>query len=977
MVCTQRSFVGILLLWVAFSLFPLFSFAQMGASQLNVIPVTSANTLAQAIAGGGVTVSNASINCSGSGSGTFINLGTNLGLSGGIILSTGNADDASNPGNFLCSINENHNFSDPDLTAIVSTANLDVCILEFDFVPTCTSLNMTYVFGSEEYPQGVGHYNDAFGIFLTGPNPAGGNYASQNIATLPSGAPVSINNVNATTNSTYFYDNYTSPNNDIAYNGYTIPITSSTPVVPCSTYHTKIAIADGGNALYDSGVLISNNGVSCQVPATITASSTATSGCGNTGSATASVTNFTGTVTYHWLPGGQTTSTISNVGIGTYSCVVSLHQTCGIITQTVTTTVTSTGNNIVLTSSQTNLTCNGASNGSATVTVVGGTAPYNCVWNTSPVQNGLTVNNLALGTYSGTVTDNGGCQSIIAIHITAPPAMQLSIATSSATCTGATGIASVNVTANGTAPYTYSWNTTPVQTTQAITNLTHGTYSVTITGANSCSVTGVANVGTQNPAWTLTAATQSNVACFGGNNGIIHATINNPGASTFTYSWNTAPVQNSQTVSNLSAGTYTCTVTDNNGCIISSATNVSQPALLTSSVTSAPTICSGNVGSVSATAIGGTAPYTYLWSNAQNTNTIQGLSSGQYSITITDAHNCTTSSMASVSTSNPTLQATASVVNSICGGPTGAINIISIVNGTSPYSFSWATGQTAQNLNNLSPGIYVISMTDNNGCSGSTSVTVPVSNVLPVHLGTSSDFCDQHVGSATAIPHGNAPYNYIWSTPTPQTTSTASNLPAGNYTVVVTDAYNCKDTSVVSVINQNDLFTPSFHLEPADALFSEDPITIHAATNNGWTFDNGTLSDGTSIPSLTFDHIFNQQGDYFATYYFTSIHGCKDSVIYEIKIKDEMTLYIPNSFTPNHDGKNDDYMVKGTMIQTFEMYIYDRWDNLVIKLEDITQGWNGKYKGRDAPAGIYVYKGIATNAKGEEKLFSGHINLLR
>jgi gliding motility-associated-like protein len=959
-------------LFTALAILPLFSF-----SQLTVTTMGSASVLAQAIAGSGVTVNNASINCGNAASGTFVYSGSNLGLSGGILLTTGRATDAANPGTYLCSVNNGNNFSDPDLIHIVPSATIDVCILEFDFVPTCNALSMTYVFGSEEYPQGVGNYNDGFGIFLTGPNPSGGNYTAQNIAALPSGTAVSINNVNASTNPAYFHNNYTSPNNDIAYNGYTIPVTSSTPVAPCSTYHAKIAIADGGNALYDSGVFISNNGVSCQVPATVTASGTPTSGCQNTGSATATVTGYTGTVTYHWLPGGQTTATINNLGTGTYTCTVSFNQACGTITQTVTATVSSTGNNIVLTSSQTSLTCNGASNASATVNVVGGTAPYTCVWSTTPVQTGLTANNLPAGTFTGTVTDNAGCHNSIQIHITAPPAMQLNFSTTAATCTGATGTASVNVTANGTAPYTYSWSTSPVQNTQGITNVTHGTYSVTITDAHSCSVTGVATVGMQNPSWTLSATTQSNVACFGGNNGAVGAVVNNPGSSTFSYSWNTTPPQNLQTVSGVPAGTYTCTVTDNNGCVIASVANVSQPALLTSSVTSAPTLCHGVVGSVSASAIGGTPPYTYLWSTAQSSSSLQSLGQGQYSVTITDAHNCTTSSAVFVGTLNPTLQIAVSTASSICGGPSGSAQISAVNNGTAPFSYVWATGATTQNLTNLGPGIYSVTVTDHNGCTGNASATVDVYNTLPMQVSSSPDYCYKGIGSVMAYAVGNPPYQYTWYTSPQQTTQTVSNLHAGNYYVVVTDAYNCKDSAMVTVINQNDVFVPALDLQPNDGLFPENPVSIHVSVNGGWAFNNGTLSDGTTIPALNYHHIFNEQGDYFATYYFTSAHGCKDSVTYEIKIKDEMALYIPNAFTPNYDGINDEFKAKGNLIKTFEMYIYDRWGNLVVKLEDITQGWDGKLRGHDVPPGTYIYKGVATSEQGEEKNFSGQVNLIR
>src|ERR1700761_9425896 len=145
--------VGFIALWLPFCAYP----------QMTVTPSNSAATLAQAVAGAGVSVSNASINCGSNAAGTFMFSGSNLGLTGGILLTTGTATDAANGGTHLCSVNNGNNFSDPDLTAIVPTANLDGCVLEFDFIPTCDSLKMDFVFGSEEYPQGVNlAYNDAF-----------------------------------------------------------------------------------------------------------------------------------------------------------------------------------------------------------------------------------------------------------------------------------------------------------------------------------------------------------------------------------------------------------------------------------------------------------------------------------------------------------------------------------------------------------------------------------------------------------------------------------------------------------------------------------------------------------------------------------------------------------------------------------------------------------------------------------------------
>ena len=1036
---------------ISFRILGLF-FSLNSFSQISVNTTGSPTTLAQAIAGPGVTVTNDSINCGGSAAGLFTYSGSDLGLSGGILLTVGIASQAANPGSYLCNVSNGNNYSDPNLVSLVPSAVYDVCILTFDFVPICDTLNMTYVFGSEEYPQGVGGYNDAFGIFLTGPNPAGGAYSAQNIATLPSGTPVAINNINAGTNATYFHNNYTSPNNDVAYNGYTIPITSITPVSPCSTYHMKIAIADAKNELYDSGVFISNNGIGCQNTPTVTAASTATGGCGSTGAATVAVTNYTGTPTYHWLPGGQTTASIHNLSSGTYTCEVSTNQACGTLTQTVITSVATTGSSLVLTSNQHSLTCNGGSNGSATVTPIGGTSPYTCVWNTTPIQNTFIAINLPAGTYTATVNDNAGCETSISIHITAPPAIQASVHTTPTTCTTSIGTASVSVLSNGTAPYTYTWNTTPAQTTQTATNLGQGVYSVTITDAHTCTVTTTATIGTQAINWSLSTATPTNVVCNGESNGALAAVITNPGSNTFNYSWNTTPMQTTQTASNIIAGIYTCTVTDGNGCVLLTVGNVSQPNALSLTVNSVPTMCTGSVGSLTAVMGGGTIPYSYLWNTTpiQTTSVASGLPQGQYTVVITDAHNCKDSSRATVNTIYPTLQIAASVTLSVCGGPSGDAMVTGVMPSSPPFLYSWNTGQTTNSLPNIFPGTYTVMITDNNGCVGSSSVTVGITTTFPIQINTALDYCRKSIGSATATPYANPPYMYLWSngqstqsinnlatgnytvqvtdsynckdsvavfvgtlpslsiqtnttctycykdygtaTANPSgfqpyqytwttipsaTTQTVSNLFAGNYSVYVTDSYNCKDTAVVIIPNVNDVLSAAFETNPSTNLYTENPITITIVPNSGWTLNDGYLSTGDSIHTLGIIYTFQQAGDYTVTYYFTSTHGCVDIVIYNIQILDYPTLYIPNSFTPNNDGKNDVFMAEGTFINSFQMDIYDRWGNLVTTLEDLTASWNGYFKGKEAPVDVYVYKATAIDINGKQLSYKGQINLIR
>ena len=961
-------------------LFPFLCSAQLTVTPTLTTNPGTANTLAQIIGGNGVTVTNATINCGDSASGSFNYVGGSLGISSGIVLTTGSAMDASNPGGTFASVPNLNLFSDPDLIAIEPNATNDVCILEFDFVPLCNSLSITFVFGSEEYPTFVGSFNDGFGIFLTGPNPGGGNYTSQNIGTLPNGTPVSINNVNPTTNTAYFVDNFTAPNNDIVYDGYTIPITSVTPVKPCSTYHMKIAIADALDEAYDSGVFIGNNAISCATAPSVTVASTPSNCSGNTGTATASVTNYTGTPTYTWSPGGQNTASITGLSAGTYTCVVGMQLGCGNVTQTVTTTVAQTGSTLSLTTSTVNPTCNNGSNGSATVNIAGGTAPFNTSWNTAPVQNTTAASNLAAGTFVVTVQDNAGCVQTATVTLTNPAVIQPSTSTTPSTCSSTNGTATANVLSGGTAPFTYVWGTTPVQNTQTATGLAAGTYSVLISDVNTCTATVSAVVGLQNGGWTVAPNTPTAVVCFGGNTGAASVTISNPGANVFNYSWNTNPVQNTQTAVSVTAGVYTCSVSDANGCTQTATVSISQPTQLTATTSVAPTTCTASIGSSTVSPGGGTPPYTYSWNSspAQGANVANNLGQGAYIVTVTDAHSCTVTANSTILTQNKTITVSNTSTSGKCGSPTGSITLSSIAGGTAPYTFSWNSTpvQNTQNLTNVVPGNYTVSITDAHGCTLQYPATVGNIPGLPLTVNTISETCLDGTGSAIVSANGTAPYQYLWNTVPPQTTQTATGLHSGLYEVYVADAFGCTDSIAVIVTNKNDVLSANFGTFPGGEINAGDPIVISMSTNQGWNLDTAILIGIGGISNYE-HHVFTQYGTYYASYYFTSSHGCKDSLIYPIKVTDYMTLYIPSSFSPNGDGLNDYFRAEGTFISAFEIYIYDRWGKLVKKIDNIYNSWDGTYHGVDAVQDTYVYKGTVTDVFGKHVTIQGQINLIR
>ncbi|MDQ3112076.1 MAG: SprB repeat-containing protein, partial [Bacteroidota bacterium] len=434
----------------------LFCFSSPISAQLTVTPNPSIATLISNLAGQGLTVTNVVLNCPTGAYGTFANGNTtNVGLTNGILLTTGSATNAIGPNNSTSAGTCNGTSgSDPQLILIEPQATEDLCVLEFDIVPQCNNLQIRFVFGSEEYPEFVSSsFNDAFGFFISGPGPAcqANFYNNQNVATLPNNiTPVSIDNVNATTNSAFYVNN--TPGATIQYDAFTTVLTRNIALCPCQTYHWKMAIADAGDCVYDSGVFI--DFIACSNALTLTASSTATGCSGCTGTATVTTAGGTGPFSYSWAPSGGTAATATGLCAGTYTVSVTDALSCS-PPSTVAVTVASSGT-LTLSGSQTNILCNGACTGSATVNIVTGTGPFTYSWAPSGGTAATTTGRCA-GTYTCTVTASGGCTATQTFNITQPPLLTATQSQVNILCNGScTGSASV-VASGGTPGYTYSW----------------------------------------------------------------------------------------------------------------------------------------------------------------------------------------------------------------------------------------------------------------------------------------------------------------------------------------------------------------------------------------------------------------------------------------------------------------------------------------------------------------------------------------
>ena len=536
--------------------------------------------------------------------------------------------------------------------------------------------------------------------------------------------------------------------------------------------------------------------------------------------------------------------------------------------------VTIVVSNTILTTANTNVTCNGGNNGSASVNAIDGFTPYSYDWSNGDTTNNI--NNLVAGTYTVTVTENIGCTTTASVVINEP--MPLSAAISAQTnvsCfSGSEGTATVTASV-GPVPYTYSWSTVPAQTTAIATGLAAGTYTVTVTDANLCTTT--ATVTITQPAAALSAAitAQTNVLCFGNATGSATVTASN-GTPGYTYSWSTNPSQVTPTAIGLPVGSYIVTVTDNNGCSVTTGTTITQPlAPLAASITAQTNVlCFGNsTGSATITATGGTPGYTYSWSTIPPQTSIMatGMPAGNYTVTVTDNNGCSLTNLV-VIFQPAILTATVSAMpGALCGYD--SVGIVSVVaaGGVAPYSYNWSTGSNLSIINGLSAGTYSVTVTDNNGCSETASGTINLIPTVTPDFPALPSIC--YGKSAPML--GPISPNGIMGTWTP---SYVSNTASGTYTFTPNPG-QCANpqTLMVNVFP----YTPvNFTAEPREGCVplhvDFDYINNGAIDTNSlhWNFGNPmTTTDVSDL--LSPDYTYTDDGAFVVSLTGVSYNGCQ------------------------------------------------------------------------------------------------------
>lgn len=477
------------------------------------------------------------------------------------------------------------------------------------------------------------------------------------------------------------------------------------------------------------------------------------------------------------------------------------------------------------------------------------------------------------------------------------------------------------------------------------------------------------------------------VSCNNLADGSVTATVNG-GTGSFTYSWNTNPVQTGATITNLAAGTYTVTVSALNVCPVTASVTLTNPALLSHVVTTTQSDCGLNNGTATIIESGGTAPYQYAWSpSGGSASTANNLAPGNYTITVTDANGCKDIFSTTITSKTPVVVAPINGKTSVCINETAQLSCATTGGSWSSDNNQIISVDNNGNIKGITTGTAKISYTINNGpgCVSSNSVTITV-NPLPVLTAIK----DTSLCRGANIQLSNAVAGGLWSSSQPSIASINPNngLVSGNTPGMATISYTVKDASTgcsntvtnTVTINTNDFL--SITANPTGTVNEGSNLTL--TVNCQIPFQVISWSPVNLFPGQTakVNSVTVPDTSFTATVIAKSINGCTDTVSIPVKVNAvPKEIYVPNAFAP--DGKNKIHYAYSTDIKTAEMRIFNQWGEMIFYepsqyyYPSGGKGWNGTYKGKVQPSGVYVYVLKVVLKNGLTVIKKGAINLIR
>ncbi|GGK63526.1 hypothetical protein GCM10011405_09430 [Rufibacter glacialis] len=639
----------------------------------------------------------------------------------------------------------------------------------------------------------------------------------------------------------------------------------------------------------------------------------------------------------------QASATLADLRAGRYNIVVKDAMGC---TFTKSVEVGNTAGPQEFTLTSTASTC-GQRNGTILLSnVAGGTAPYQYKLEGGTWQASATFGAVAAGTYTVTVQDANGCTLAKQVTVTDQAAMTaLGSSTTPATC-GNNGAIAIQSTTGGTAPYMYSLDGITFQAATTFTGLAPKEYQIQVKDANNCLATFTVQVGENR---LKTAEITSAPAACGQNNGSITVASVTGGIKPLAYSLNGTSFQASPVFGNLATGTYTITIRDAEGCVMTKSQEVKSsggPESFT--LTSTLASCGNANGKISIGGVtGGQSPYTYSINGTsfQNTPEFSGLAEGTYQISVKDATGCVQVKATKVESSLPITHLTFSVTPAGCGQTTGQVTVTQVTGGTAPYSYSLNGGafSGAATLLGVAPGNHVLSVKDAQNCTFSLPVTVPAVEskvTLVTHVLCAGG--KEGVITLSATGADNQTEFSIDNGRTFQKSPEFRNLPAGSYQVVTRFSASCELALGTVEIK-----------EPIPLQASVKPLTPTSVVVTGLSGGTAPYTFQLDNGKVTSDSVFTGLAEGTHTLLVQDKNGCRTQVTFTAG--ETGGIEIPTGFTPNGDGINDHWILKNVAVlyPNCKVTVYNRWGSPVFESRGYKQAWDGTHKGKDLPVGTY------------------------
>jgi len=571
-----------------------------------------------------------------------------------------------------------------------------------------------------------------------------------------------------------------------------------------------------------------------------------------------------------------------------------------------------------------------------------------------------------VGQYYVTVKDNDGCTGSDTVNVQRND-LHITANINGVSCAEANNGAIALIVSNGSGNYSYLWSTGA--TSANITGLAEDAYTAIIKDITSgCTYNRMFTVSIQNAMDIKT--TVINTSGIAQSDGRISVEVVG-GSGNFSYLWSNGAT--SAAISGLKAGWYTLAVTDNStGCKLYDTLIVSDNnsgLVITYSVTE-PTACNVANGAISLTVTGGSGSYSYLWSNGATTPNIANLSAGIYYVLVRDNNTGAGKSISIQLYNTNMLDIAGTVTPTNCNSNTGAITI-TVSNGSGAYNYLWSNGATTSSIANLAVGMYMVTVTDNNtGCVGKavyniTELTGPAATLTATMPGNGSE-----TNGSISINIAGDHYTYLWSTGA--TTKSISGLPAGTYSVIITDLYTgCRSVYIITLhnhpqinifanVNRNHNCVPPF----------DGSLSVSVSGNTGpLTYSLNNSPVGNPVTGLG-------SGNYIYT---VSDGSYSNSVSFSIDpVNCDSTIVIHNVITPNGDGVNDVLVIEGSeYYPDNDLKIFDKWGDVVYEKQHYDNKWGGTdKKSNPLPMGTYYYL-LKINIKGKEESYTGFVMIQR